>query len=533
MLNPDKIFFNGNILTQDKKQETADAFAVSGGMITAVGDSQSVCSLQHAGTEMIDLNKATVLPGFNDAHIHIWKVGNLMTHLLDLRGVSSISDMQQRLSDYAGQHPELEWIQARGFNEVLFPDHRMPDRTDLDAVIKDRPVCMIRTCAHQLIVNTAALELTGISRMTQTPSGGQIHRMADGTLSGHFTETAMGLVMKHIPSYTRDEYRDMVLAAQDAFLKAGITSATDPAVMPDLLEVYQSMERNGELRIRINAIPIRVPDGSAQPLTLPVAVSTDFLKVNTVKFFADGGLSGKTAALKSPYRDHGGTGVMRLSYDAFLPWAREARHHGFRIATHAIGDAAIDMVLEVYAAIAGENHNNLRNRIEHLGLPSSENLLQMQQSGISAVMQPIFIRELGENFRSYLPDHYLERVYPVKSVLQAGISLAFSTDAPVVKDFNPLCGIQSASDRLDNMGEVIGADQCITMQEALYAYTMGSAIVNGDELKSGSISQGKRADFVILSDDPLRMNMTGQPECKVLETYVGGNKMYSQKQLWQ
>ncbi len=521
-MTPDKIFFNGYILTQDKKQPVATAFAVSKGKIVAVDNSDALCGFQSEGCEYFDLQQATVIPGFNDAHIHIWKVGNLLTNMLDLRGVRSIDELQQRLSDYAKAHPELEWVQARGFNEVLFPDKRMPDRFDLDAVISDRPVSVIRTCAHQQIINTLALKMSGITEHTPVPPGGEIKLLPDGTPSGHFTETAMGLIAKSIPPYRAEEYRTMILAAQEAFLKVGITSATDPAVMPDLLEVYRSMERAGELKIRINAIPVRVPDGAAHALPLPVFTDTEFLKVDTVKFFADGGLSGRTAALKQPYRNSSDHGMLRLTKDFFLPMALEARENNFRIATHAIGDVAIDLVLDVYKSISESGSHKIHNRIEHLGLPSPENLRLMQALNVSAVMQPIFIRELGENFRRYLPDEYLERVYPAQSVLQHGINLAFSTDAPVVKDFNPLAGLLAATNRLDIHGLPIAANQRIDLQSAVSAYTMGSAVANGDEGNRGSLAAGKWADFIVLDKNIMDIPNVELMQCNVTATYTGG-----------
>ncbi|MBK9729771.1 MAG: amidohydrolase [Chitinophagaceae bacterium] len=518
----EKIFFNGNILTQDKSQSLATAFAVADGKIIGAGSDESILRIFNEHCERIDLQGATVLPGFNDAHIHIWKVGNLMTYMLDLRGVQSMDEMKQRLSDYAKQNPDLEWIQARGFNEVLFADKRMPNRFDLDGIISDRPVSVIRTCAHQLIVNTKALNVSGVTIQTPIPQGGEIKLLPDGNLAGHFTETAMGLVMNKVPSYGANHYRKMILAAQDEFLKVGITSATDPAVMPDLLEVYKSMDRNSELKIRVNAIPIIVPDGAAEPLPLPEKYQSDHLKVDTVKFFSDGGLSGKTAAMKKPYRNSEDYGVLRLTKDFFLPLAREAQEHGFRIATHAIGDAAIDLVLDVYEKIASLNKNNIRHRIEHLGLPSVENLELMHAMQVSAVMQPIFIYELGKNFRQYLSDTYLEEVYPARSVLNHKINLSFSTDAPVVKDFNPFTGLRSAVDRHDADGQPIAAHQKITVGEGIYAYTMGSAVANGDEQNRGSISPGKWADFIVLNKDVSKLSTDEISKCQAQQTYING-----------
>lgn len=525
-MTAEKIFYNAHILTQDKSNPVASAFAVSNQKIIAVGSNAEMLQLQTPNSKLENLEGKTVLPGFNDAHIHIWKVGNLLTFMLDLRGMKSIEEMQQRLSDYAKQNPDLSWIQARGFNEALFPDKRMPNKLDLDKVISDRPVSVIRTCAHQVIVNSKALELTGITKQSSPLEGGEIKRLSNGELAGHFTETALGLVMDKIPPYSADQYRQMILAAQEEFLKYGITAATDPAVMPDLLEVYKMMDDKKELKIRINAIPVRVPDGADHALPMPEKYASDYLKVDTVKFFSDGGLSGKTAALKHPYKNSNELGVLRLKKDFFVQLAREAQEHNFRIATHAIGDAAIDMVLDVYEEIFPQNKTNIKHRIEHLGFPSERNLSQMKTMKVSAVMQPIFIYELGKNFRDYLPDDYLQRVYPCNTVFRHGINLSFSTDAPVVKDFNPLKGIQAAMTRRDAEGFEIAAREKISCEAALAAYTIGSAIANEDENNRGSISSGKWADFIILDKNPLSLSEQHMESCKILATHIGGECLF-------
>ncbi len=528
----DKIFCNGNIFTQDKKNPLANAFAITHGKIVAVGSNEEVLALRTPNTKLETLNNKTVLPGFYDAHIHIWKVGNLLTYMLDLRGVRSIDEMQQRIFDYAQKNPQLEWIQARGFNEALFPDEIMPTKFDLDKVISDKPVAVIRTCAHQLIVNSKALELTGINSSTLTPAGGEIKKFDDGDLKGHFTETALGLVMNKIPAYNADQYKVMINAAQKEFLKFGITSATDPAVMPDLLEVYHSMEMNDELKVRVNAIPIRLPDGATKALPLPKLFASDFLNVNTVKFFADGGLSGKTAAIKRPYKNSNDHGVLRLEENFFYQLAIEAQQANFKIATHAIGDAALDLVINVYSKLYASGTPSpsgrawVGHRLEHVGLPSQKNLEDIKRMNVSAVMQPIFLYELGKNFIESLDEDYLNRVYPCKTLLKSGINLSLSTDAPVVKDFNPMRCIQSAVERKDVAGNVIAAAERISVEEALYAYTMGSAIANGDEKNRGSIEVGKFADFIVLDQNPLETNSSELNAIKVQSTFIAGKKVF-------
>ncbi len=517
-----RIFKNGTILTQDSGQPQVEALGVVGDTIACIGTLEKVRADMSGGVEEIDLQGHTLLPAFNDAHIHIWKVGDLLTCLLDLRGVRSMEEMLDKIADFAQKNPKNTWIMARGFNEAHFPDGRMPDRFDLDKVVNDRPCHIIRTCAHVVVLNSKALERCGINPQTPVPKGGEIRLDSTGTLSGILSETALGLAKKFLPDYTPAGYRDMILAAQDAFLKVGIGSATDPAVPPDLLDVYKAMDKAGELKVRINAIPMLVPDGDTAPLPLPAPYVSDFLTVNTVKLFSDGGLSGKTAALKHSYKNSTEQGILRLEFDFFKKLALNAQNAGFKIATHAIGDKAIGLVLDVYEAIAHKNTRNIEHRIEHLGLPELSHLTRMRDLGVHCVTQPVFLYELGQNFRNYLPDYYLDNLYPFRSVLEAGVNLAFSSDAPVVKDFNPLMGIQNAVQRIDNTGAVISPHQRISTADALQAYTCNAALANDDGDKKGTLQAGKYADFVVLDKNPLDTEAGKIAEIKVLQTYVGG-----------
>lgn len=558
----DVIFKNGIFLSPNETAMTpsvCEAILVKNGHISAIGDLLDLEKQANPDVLVIELGGKTLMPAFNDAHIHIWKVGDLLTFMLDLRGVKSLAEMQAKIADFAEKNPQNEWILARGFNENHFHDGQMPTRFDLDAVVSDRPCYVIRTCAHVAVLNSKALEICGINEDTEVPNGGEIRqfdvsslkfedpqnlsldenlatkkqinaKLADpsnfkrqtSNLTGVLTETALGLAQKFLPKQSPKSLKTMVLAAQDALLKCGIAAATDPAVMPDLLAVYKEMDARNELKIRINAVPIVVPDGATEALPLPDLYESDFLKINTVKFFADGGLSGKTAALKGFYKDSMEQGVLRLTYDFFKPLAEKAQAAGFKIATHAIGDEAIDRVLKVYKDIAKNNPKKLTHRIEHLAFPSEENLMVMRDLGVHCVTQPIFLYELGPNFRQYLTPQYLDRVYPYRTVLAAKVNLAFSSDAPVVKDFSPLMGIQNAVERIDFQGHTIAENETIIIEDALTAYTLNAAKANDDHAMMGSLTVGKRADFVILDKNPLDTEGGKISEIQVESVWVLG-----------
>ena len=519
------IIRNASLLSFNDGFKTGnDTLAIESGRIIAVGRWNELEPLAEAGTELIDAGGKALLPGFNDSHIHIWKVGNLKTFMLDVRSAKSMEEMLDRIADYHRQNPHLNWITCRGFNEAGWKEGRMPDKNDLDKITTKKPIFLIRTCAHIAVANSKALELSAIDAHTPVPPGGLMQIGKDGIPNGIFSETALGLVSKHIPAYTKDELKIMIRAARQQFYSLGITAATDPAVDPLLLQAYHEMNLAGELGLRVNAIPILLPDGGESPFDLPEYFVSDWFNVNTVKFFSDGGLSGKTAALKRTYKNTSEHGVLRLQRAQYLELGRAALEKGLGLATHAIGDAAIEFVIGCYQELSKAFPGNIK-RIEHLGLPEEKHLEAMAAAGIAASMQTIFISELGKNFRQYLDQQYLDHCYPVKSVLQHGILTALSSDAPVVSDLNPLKGIAAAVTRRDNEGFEIAPLEAISVKAALKGYTLSAAAISGNA-KMGTLEPGQYADLVMLDKDPMQVDASGLSSIKVEKTYINGICVY-------
>jgi hypothetical protein len=432
--------------------------------------------------------------------------------------------MATRLRAHAGRFPPGTWLHGRGYNEARFADGRAPTRADLDAVVSDRPVVLMRTCAHIVVCNSRALERAGIGRDTAPPAGGEIDRGADGEPTGILRETAMGLVLRQIPQPTQDEYAAMITAALRHQLSLGITSTTDAGVAPELLDTYRKIDGEDRLPVRVNVMALRLVDGVG-PVPLPDRRHhSDRLRIDTVKFFADGGLSGATAALSVPYRHAETRGVLRFQYDELLAFAREAQDAGWRIATHAIGDTAIDQVLRVYEACGGRSQ--LRHRIEHFGLPTADHLARAARAGVIAAPQTVFVHALGRNFRQYLPDILLARAYPVRAMLDAGVTVALSSDAPVVEDDSPLRGMQAALLRRDADGEAIAPAEAITIDEALDAYTRGGAVASGDDAQRGRLQPGMQADLAVLSGDPRVTPPEALTALRVTQTWVGGQQVH-------
>jgi predicted amidohydrolase YtcJ len=524
MKSADVIFHGGHLWTGLHGRTDATALAVKGDRITAVGDDHDVVNLRGPDTRVIDLAGGTLLPGLVDAHAHIWKIGHLLTTLLDVRGAASLADLLARVRRHADRLQAGAWLYGRGYNEARFAEGRGPTRHDLDAVVADRPVVLMRTCAHIIACNSRALELAGITNDTPAPAGGEILRGPGGEPTGVLSERAMGLVLQRLPAPTPDDYATMITAALAHQLSRGITSTNDAGVTPELLDTYRRLDDEGRLPARVNVMALRLVDGVGVVPLPPRRRVSDRLRIDTVKFFADGGLSGATAALSVPYRHAGTRGVLRMQEQEFQSLAREAHDAGWRIATHAIGDVAIEQVLRVYAALGT---SPIRHRIEHFGLPTDDQLARAARRGVIAVPQTIFIHALGRNFRQYLPEALLSRAYPLRAMLDAGITVALSSDAPVVENDSPMAGLEAALTRKDAEGHVIAGDQAISLDEALDAYTHGGATASGDEDRRGRLEAGLQADLTVLSGNICRTPPEALTSLAVTQTWVGGRLVYS------
>ncbi|MBI5668243.1 MAG: amidohydrolase [Chloroflexi bacterium] len=519
----------------DAAYPQAEAVLVEDTHIRAVGSLAEVEAAAPAGTKRFDLAGRTLVPGFNDAHVHIWKLGLLLTRQVNAQKAAApdMAAIVRAFRDKANSVPPGTWLTGRGYNEAELPERRHPTRHDLDAASAEHPIALTRTCGHMIIANSRALELAGITADTPNPPGGVIVRDEHGQPTGLLQETAMGLLNRALPDPSEADLEDAIGAANRHQLALGITSATDPLLTPLHLKVYRQMEAGGKLRVRVNGLPIRRADGGTETLPLPEKCVSDWLRVDTVKFFADGGLSGATAAISQPYKVTGERGVLRFETEELLELAWEAHAAGWRIGTHAIGDVALEQVIGVYEELYKRSSTGARravplqrHRIEHLGLPTADHLRRCAALNVIAVPQTVFLAALGGNFRRYLPDDFLPRCYPVRAMLDAGLTVALSSDAPVVPDGNPLLGMKAAVDRLDPSGEPLAPEQAITPYESLYAYTMGGAIASGDAANRGSLTPGKWADMVILSGDPLTTPAERLLDLQAHQTWIAGELAY-------
>jgi predicted amidohydrolase YtcJ len=488
----------------------ATSFAVKDGRIVALNDANL------EATRTLDLGGKRVFPGWNDAHVHVWKVGHLRTTMLDLREAATLEEVYRLVRERAGSLEPGQWLLGRGWNEAKLGGS--PDKAALDLSAPRNPVVLTRTCAHIHAANSSALQLAGVTLETSAPPGGELDFER-----GMLYETAHGLVTRAMPPFTVDDYKRFVRAGLEWLGAHGITSCTDPAVDPVLLEAYRALEAEGALPVRVNVLFIRRPDGGTETYPLPEQFNSPFLRVDSVKFFADGGLSGATAAISQPFKnvDPPSLGVLRFDTEELFELALEAHRAGFRIGTHAIGDRALDQILEVYERLShvppavGATSRSplpLPHRIEHFGLANSSHRAKARDLGVIVVPQPIFLHELGGNFERYVPDAYAPDCYNLRAMLDAGLTTAFSSDAPVVREVNPLVGIHAA------VHEPFRPGNAVTLEEAIEAFTLSGAIAQGDEGNRGTLEVGRWADFVVYdnADAPVQ-------EWKLKGVFVRGN----------
>lgn len=517
------VVFNARVLSSEGRYSGATAVGVQGGKIAFVGSDAELKERAAADTPTMDLGQRTLMAGFGDAHVHIWKIGQLLTSVLDLRGVDSIGAIQARLAEVADQTEPGQWILARGFNEATLAEGMLPDHHDLDLVSTEHPIWMIRTCAHIAVANRAAMRAANISASTAAPEGGVIDRWEDGSPSGVFRETALELVQQVIPKPTDAQRKEFIRRGGQRLVEQGVTFACDPGVDEQLLAAYHALEQRGELPLRCQVMTLGSDEGTASA-DIPAPYASDTLQIDTAKFFLDGGLSGATAAISQPYRDSDSTGVLRMEAEQFAAAARPWVEAGYRVAVHAIGDVAIEVALKAYAELKLLAPTR-RHRIEHCGLPQKQHLVKARELGVMIVPQAIFVRELGRSFRTYLPDDFGVTPYPLQSILDAGLTMALSTDGPVVRELNPWAGIQAAITRQDADGFVHDARESITLGEALAAYTIGSAAVCRLDA-CGQITPGMHADFVVPGEDPLNCPIEKLHEIPVDLTMINGRVVY-------
>lgn len=470
----------------------------------------------------------TLLPGMIDAHGHVMDLG-VAALTLDLGGTTSIADMQKRLAAYAPTRPDSRWLIGFGWNQELWKDKSFPTAADLDRIVSDRPVVLERVDGHAIVVNSAALKAAGITTSTPAPEGGKIERDAHGNPTGLFIDTARALVERSIPERTDGQSDEALAKAQEKLLSFGVTSVGSMSTSaPD----WQAFRRAGDAgRMQVRLIAYMTATDATATGQRPVGWQYgDHLRLVGVKLFADGALGSRGAWLKQPYADKPDTrGIPRHSDAELLNQADRATAAGFQIATHAIGDAANAQVISVYEQLHRKYPGDRRWRIEHFQIVDPVDIPRLAPAGIIASMQPTHQTSDRLMAEKRLGPNRLTGAYAWQTVLKSGARLAFGTDFPVESP-NPFPGLSAAISRQDMDGQPPGGwmpSERLSLSQALGAYTRGAAYAGFAEDRLGALEPGKWADFIIVDRDPTKVNAQSLARTQVLETWVGGQKVWS------
>jgi predicted amidohydrolase YtcJ len=532
-LAADLIIRDAKIWTVDPKLPTAQAVAVLGNRILAVGSEADVDPWRGPRTQLIDAHGKPLLPGFNDAHVH-FVGGGVQLDSVQLTDATSAEEFARRIAERAKITPHGEWILGGDWDETKWNPQQLPNKELIDRVAPDVPVFVMRYDAHMGVANSVALRLAGIAASTPELPGGTIVRDAQGNPTGALKDAAMDYTFKVIPPMSHDRRVRAVKRALAHAAALGVTSVQH--MNPDYADiaVYSELLDRGELTARIYAAPLSTQGADDQSkIGIRRAFGGPWLRIGAVKSFADGSLGSRTAYLFDDYSDQ--PGFRGLLSDAMHPISlmrdrlMRADQAGLQLCTHAIGDQAISIVLDLYSEIVqGDGARDRRLRIEHAQHMAARDFDRFAQLRVIASVQPYHAVDDGRWAEARIGHDRASRTYAFRTFLNHGVRLAFGTDWDVAP-LNPLLTIYAAVTRTTLDGKNRNGwfpEQRLTVAEAVEAYTMGSAYAEFQESEKGTITPGKLADMAILSDDIFSIDPAKIRDVKVLKTFVGGKMVW-------
>ena len=527
----DLILVNGRVLTMDRDQPEATAIAIRAGTIAAVGDDSSVRAAAAPGSTEIDLKRRTATPGLNDAHSHPGLVGQALGDLnLASPPIRSIADIRDLVAAAAKEVPAGTWIVGRGYDQARLEDQRHPTRQDLDAVAPDHPVLLIRACHHIAAANSPALSLAGIGRETPDPDGGTIDRDGDGEPTGVVREAAEEMVRVAKPALTVDEMKAALIRGGKAFLASGVTSTAEAGVSnPTQFQAYQQLWANGELPLRTYLMMMM--DESLQPLSqlgITSGFGDDWLRIGLVKLFSDGSIGGRTSRMREPFEgEPGNVGLWMMEPDDLKAKVLRAHKAGYQIGIHAIGDAAIDLVLDAYEeAMAAHPRPDPRHRVEHCSIIDERTMDRIAKLGVIPIPGTSFLYHFLAAYSEHLGMDRLRYAYAMASFQKRGIIAAASTDAPVVPT-SATIGLQMMMTRRDVSGTAVWPEESVGLEDALRAYTVNGAYASFQEERKGTLKPGLLGDVTVFETDLSQVDADDIGTVEVDYTVIGGQVAYA------
>ena len=526
-------YVHGHIYTNDPENPWAESMSVADGKISCIGKMDHVfldCGGGQEGAITVQLKGQFVMPGFNDAHVHL---GSAAADLLavPLTGVPSVEEMQKRVAEAVAQHKPGEWITGGGWDHTLWADKKFPNRQQLDAVALKNPVILTHVSGHVAVANSLALKLGEIDKNTPSPPGGEIERDALGEPTGMLKEdAAMFLVKGRIPDPSPEIRRHGIELVLENLAKNGVTSVQDFSDWENFA-VYKQLKEEGKLTVRITEwLPFLASLDDLQNMRAQGGWTDPWLKTGALKAFTDGALGSRTAALLEPYSDDPTTsGILTNDPEKLRKMAIERDKAGFQLAFHAIGDRANRIALDVFEAVAKANKpRDRRDRIEHAQVVAPEDFARFAKLNVIASMQPSHQTTDMRWAEERLGRDRLKGAYAWATMIKNGIPLAFGTDYPV-EPVSPFRGLYACVTRERPEGGPRNGwepQEKISLEDCIRAYTSGSAYAQFEEGKKGQLKPGEYADFIILSNDLTKVPPTEYTKTRVLRTVVGGRTVY-------
>ncbi|MCA1613189.1 MAG: amidohydrolase [Acidobacteria bacterium] len=529
----DLVIVNANVRTMDRGRPAAEAVAVFGNRVAAVGTNAEIRRLAGPRTRVVDAGGALVLPGFNDSHVHFLG-GGFQLSSVDLRDAPTPQEFAARIRRFAERRPKGSWVTGGDWDHERWPGAPLPTKELIDSFTPDTPVFVSRLDGHMALANSLALKLAGITRETPDPPGGLIVRDAKtGEPTGVLKDNAMGPVFAKIPDSTFAEKLDAARAATDHAASLGVTSVQDMSAGDDV-GVYQTLLQRGELKTRVYAVAPLAAWKSLADVGVRARFGSDMLRIGGLKAFSDGSLGSTTALFFEPYNDAPETSGLGsgLPEGEMLKRVEAADAAGLQVMIHAIGERANDQVLSVYDGVArAHGERDRRFRVEHAQHLRREEVQEFARQKVVASMQPYHAIDDGRWAEKRIGPARIKGTYAFRSLLDAGAVLAFGSDWTVAP-LDPLLGVYAAVTRRTLDGKNPAGwvpEQKITVEEAVRAYTFGSAYAEFMDGEKGAITPGQLADIVVLSHDIFKIDPVEIEKTKVRMTITDGRIVYEAK----
>lgn len=551
-----KGYINGKIFTSDMDNKFVEGFLVEKGKIIKVGNKEDI---KYMADEVVDLHGKTVIPGFVDAHMHPLMLADYSKQIACLPPkINSIKDLISTISEAAEEIEQGEWILGWGYDEGKYEERSFPDRYDLDKAAPSNPVLLVRSCEHIRCVNSKALEIAGITKNTEDPPGGKIGRDENGEPNGILMENARNLVIPFMPEKTEQDRIDALVDLGNLLTSQGIVAVTD---MGNLhpggnYNLYKEAATKGFMqRVSLYYMWDYFIDDSDFRITGDLSSFNENIRIAGIKLIGDGSISGQTAWLEKPYLNTDNYGIPVYSDENMEKAITFAKENNCQISVHAMGGRAIDRAIDRFynedgfqyidtqsVNVEGTEHKSKENlvhrkiavprlRLEHLTEPGVNAMEKAAEKGFAFVCQPIFAYCEIETYLKNLGKDRIKGLYPFKSILDSGVKMCFSTDAPATSwavPSDPFSNLKSAVTKYAYEGTDIGQEQRIDIETAIRLYTKEAAEISGfPEL--GMIKEGYEAGFIVLSEDIFGIDPMRIDEVNVEETYIKGEKIYSIK----